>query len=81
MAGLRFIERIPTPGVFEGPTPGFLPLQAIEVVGYSACLICGVGLCISAASRHFLGFLAWAGEVHLLNVPAGDRSRIAQSIS
>jgi hypothetical protein len=48
----------------EGPTTSFLralplvfwPLQTIDFIGYSACLICGVGL------RTFWGFLAEAGE-------------------
>ena len=41
MAGLAFILRV-LPLVFEGPTPAFCPLQSIEFIGYSACLICGV---------------------------------------
>jgi hypothetical protein len=36
MAGLRFILRV-LPLVFW-------PLQTIDFIGYSACLICGVGL-------------------------------------
>ena len=44
----------------------FLPLQTIDFIGYSGCLICGMGLCISAASRHFLGLL---GGVQVRRTP------------